>query len=153
MYTIRTRPYAYFTGTTNHGKQVLLGWVNDFIGVIIFDETGNLLETREYPIGIDPKKGLGPAVESIVAKQIRVVKRLLSFHNGPIQVNPFFIERWDVGLKQFPMDLEEFLARPEECPAEDAHFWSRDIEEWIRDGNCVLDWGNDYLIGRDGETL
>jgi len=153
MYTIQTRPQGYFTGTTNNGKQVLLGWLHDIIAVVIFDNTGDLLETREYPVNIDLKKGLGPAVEAMVEKQIQVVRQLLSIREGSIQVNPFFVERWDIGLKQFPLDLEDYLDHPDGHSEEDAQIFRKDIEDWKRAGNCVLYWGNDYLLGRDRYTL
>ena len=153
MYTIRTRPHTFFTGTTNDGKQVLLGFLRDIIAVAIFDNTGNLFETREYPVKIDLTRGLGPAVEMMVEEQIQIIRQLLSIRNGPIHVNLFFVESWNIGLKQFPLDLEDYLDRPGAYSEEDAKVFCKDIEDWKREGNCVLYWGNDYLLGRDGRTL
>jgi hypothetical protein len=153
MYTIQTRPQAYFTGTTNDGKQVLLGWLRDIIAVVLFDNTGDLLETREYPVNINLKKGLGPVVETMVEKQIQVVRQLLGIREGSIQVNPFFVDSWKIGLKQLPLDLEDYLDHPDGYSEEDARIFRKDIEDWKSAGNCVLYWGNDYLLGRDGHTL
>jgi hypothetical protein len=153
MYTIQTRPHTYFTGRSNDGKQVLLGWLRDIIAVVIFDNTGHLLESREYPLNIDLKRGLGPAVETMVEKQIHVIRQLLNIRQGPIRVTPFVVDRWNIGLKQFPLDLEEYLDHPEGCSEEDAPIFRKDIEDWKRAGNCVLVWGNDYLLGGDGHTL
>src|SRR5262245_59914551 len=120
MHTIRSRPWTYFTGKTPDGRQVLLGWASDFIGVLFFDEAGGLVNTREYPLGIDLRRGLGPAVEAIAAKKIRAVKRELGFRRGPIHVKPFFVESWEVGLKTFSDDLEEFLSEPDRFPEDEA---------------------------------
>jgi len=132
---------------------VLLGWVHDFIAVFLFDNTGDLLETREHPLNFDLKKGLGPAVESMVEKRIRVIKQMLSLRKGPIQVNLFFVESWNIGLKQFPLDLEDFLDHPDGFSDEDAQLFRKDVEDWKSAGNCVLSWGNDYLLGGDGHTI
>jgi hypothetical protein len=153
MYTIQTRPHTYFTGTTKDGKQVLLGLLRDMIAVVIFDNMGDLLETREYPVNIDLKKGLGPAVETMVEMRIHDVRQLLTTQHGPITVNPFVVEKWNIALKQFPLDLEDYLEHPDRCSAEDAQLFRKDIEDWKSAGNCVLYWGNDYLLGRDGHTL
>jgi hypothetical protein len=134
------------------GTQVLLGWRSDFIGVLFFGKTGELLDTREYPLGIDLRKGLGPAVEAIAEKKIRGVKRLLQFRSGAIQVQPFFIERWGVGLKSLPEDLEEFLAHPDWFEDE-AELYQADLEKWRADRNCVLTWGNSYYLNMDGLTI
>ena len=153
MHAIQTRPHTYFTGKTNDEKQVLLGWLGSFVAVVTFDNMGNILETREYPLNIDLKKGLGPIAEAIADKQIRVIRKQLHLHKGPIRVEQFFVERWNIGLKQFPLGLEDFLDRPDAFPEEDAQIFRKDIEDWKNAGNCVLQWGNDYHLGRDGHTL
>jgi hypothetical protein len=153
MHTIRTRPPTYFTGRTPDGKQVLLGWRSDFIAILLFDQTGTLLERRAHPLGIDLRKGLGPAVEAIADAKIRAIKKEIGFSGGPIRVQPFFIHDWRAGIKPFPEDLEDFLSDPSRFPEEDAEIFRADIKSWLDEGNCVLRWGNDYLLGPDGRTL
>jgi hypothetical protein len=152
-HTIRTRPFTYFTGEIADGQQVLLGWLSDFLAVIVFDPTGKLLETRKHSLGIDLKKGLGPAVEAKVGAEIRAMQAQLGFRGGPIQVKPFFIEDWQVWIKTFPEDLEDFLTHPDRFSEQDTEILRADIEEWKTAGNCVLKWGNDYHLGQDGRTL
>jgi hypothetical protein len=135
------------------GKQVLLGWVSDLIGVLFFDEEGELVSASEYPLGIDLRRGLGPVVEAIAAKRIRAVKRELGIRRGPIRVKPFFVKRWEVGLKLFPDDLEEFLSTPDRFSEDEAPIYWRDVEQWRADENCVLKWGNQYYLDREGNTI
>jgi hypothetical protein len=150
MHTIRAGYQIYFTGNVPDGRQVLLGWVSDFIGVLFFDNTGKLVESREYPLGIDLSRGLGPAVEAVVAKKIRIVKRILGFRRGPIRVQPFCLEGWRVVLKPFPAYLEDFLAHPERFTEEDARVCRRDLHNWKADQRCVLEWDKDYFLNKDG---
>src|SRR5438093_7316188 len=98
MHTIRSRWRTYFTGETKDGQQALLGWHSDFIAVLLFDAAGDLLETKQYPLGIDLQKGLGPAVEAIADKKIQDMRREFGFKRKPIRVKPFFIENWQIGL-------------------------------------------------------
>jgi len=153
MHTIRPRPWTYFTGETLDGKQVLLGWVTDFIGVLLFDKKGELVSTNEYPLGIDLQRGLGPAVEAIAAKKIRVVKRELGFRRGPIRVQPFSVNGWKVRLKRFPDELEEFLFDPDRYSEDEARLYRTDIERWKVEGNSVLEWGNQYYLDGEGNTI
>jgi hypothetical protein len=132
--------------------QILLGWVSDFIGVLFFGKAGELLDTAEFPLGIDLRKGLGPAVEAIAEKKIRYVKRLLRFRSGAIHVQPFSVDKWGVRLKLFPDDLEEFLVHPDWFEDE-ADLYGADLEKWREDGNCVLEWGNSYHLNKDGLTM
>ena len=153
MHTVRSRPWTFFTGSVPDGKQVLLGWVWDYVGVLFFDESGELLETKEYPHGVDLSRGLGPVVEAKVAKAIRLLKRGLRFRRGPIRVKPFSVARWDVALRPFPPDLEEFLACPEQFPEEEVESYRRDVRQWEADQRCALKWGNDHFLDRDGYTI
>lgn len=153
MHTIRSRYRTYYTGSTADGKQVLLGWHSDFIAVLLFDETGKLLETKAYPLGIDLKLGLGPAVEVKARKKIQVIMRELHYRRGPIRVKPFFIESWQVGLRLFPIDLEEFLADPDRFAEDEAQIYKTDIDRWKANQNCILQWGNNYYLDRDGNTI
>ncbi len=134
-------------------KQVLLGWVSDFIGVLFFDAEGEIVDSSVYPLGIDLRGGLGPVVEAIAAKKIRVVKRELEIRPGPIRVEPFFVKGWEVRLKQFPDDLEEFLSTPDRFPEKEAAIYRRDVEQWRAHDNCVLTWGNQYYLDREGNTI
>ena len=153
MHTIQSRPHTYFTGKTTDEKQALLGFLGDCIAVVVFDKMGNVLETRDYSLNINRKSGLGPVVEAIAEKQIHVIQQQMDLHEVPIQVKQFFVERWNIGLKQFPLDLEDYLDHPDTFSEEDSHIFRKDIEDWQKAGNCVLQWGNDYLLGRDGYTL
>jgi hypothetical protein len=153
MHTIRSRPWTFFTGSVPDGRQVLLGWVWDFVGVLFFDQAGQLVETSECPHGVDLSHGFGPVVEVKVAKAIRLLKRGLRFRKSAIHVKPFAIKSWDVALRPFPLHLEEFLACPDRFSEEDAAYYRRDVRQWEADQRCVLKWGNDHFLDRDGNTI
>jgi hypothetical protein len=153
MHTIRARHGTYWTGKTPDGKQVLLGWVWDFVGVLFFDDQGRVAATREFPIGIDPKQGFGPAVEAKVAKLIRFLKRQLHLRKAPIRVEPFSIEKWEIELRLFPNYLEEVLTRPDRFSEEEAEWLRGRMQQWKADRCCVLTWGNDHFINKDGYSF
>jgi hypothetical protein len=153
MHAIRTRPRTYFTGKTTDGKQVLLGWVSDFVGVIFFDDMGKIIETREYSLGIDITKGFGPAVEARAKEEIKAIRKQFGVSRGQIKVQPFFIPKWQVELKLFPDDLQDYLDHPDSVAEEDLPIYRTDIERWIANQNYVLKWGNDYYLDKEGNTI
>jgi hypothetical protein len=153
MHTIRTLPPIYCAGLTGEGKQALLGWLGDFIAVLLFDKTGALVQTKEYPLGIDVRKGLGPAVEAQAKTTVRSVISELAFRKAPIQVKPFFIETWQAGLMELSDDLQDFVDNAHSVSEEDAEVYCRDLERWRAEGNCVLKWGNNYYLDRKGRPI
>jgi hypothetical protein len=153
MHTVRSRPWTFFAGSVPDGRQVLLGWVWDFVGILFFDEAGELLEARESPLGIDPRQGFGPAVEAKVARAIRLLRRGLRFRERPIRVKPFSVASWDVALRKYPPYLEEFLDCPDRYGEEDAEFYRRIAQGWEVDQQCALKWGNDHYLDKDGYTI
>ena len=155
LHTIRYRPRTFYTGVMADGKQVLFGWHSDFVAVLIFDTMGNLLETREYPLGIDLKQGYGPVVEARALWEILTIKAALHFRGSSIHVKPFFVEKWQLGIKPFPLDLEDYLTHPQDFSDDDAADYRADIARWIAEGNCVLYWGEgyDHFLKRDGNTM
>src|SRR5437588_394352 len=153
MHTIRSRWRTDFAGETKDGQQALLGWHSEFVAVLLFDAAGDLLETKQYPLGIDLKKGLGPAVEAIADKKIEDIRRELGFKGKAIRVQPFSVEKWQIRLKLLPLDLEDFLAHPDQFPPEDAEIFRADLEKWKADQNCVLEWGNSYCLDKNGRTI
>src|SRR5262249_11252212 len=129
----------------------LLGWVSDAILLVLFDTTGALVETREWPV--DLVGGLGPEVEARVNEQIRAIQVELGFEQGPICVQPFFVDKFQAGIKELPEDLGDFVFRPHMFSREEAKLFVADIEAWRLAGNFVLRWNDDVHMRRDGYTL
>ncbi|MEZ6143766.1 MAG: hypothetical protein R3B84_24640 [Zavarzinella sp.] len=153
IYKIQSSPPAYYTGKRIDGKQYLFGQVENFIAFISFDNTGNLLEFTKYNASVDLSHGLGPYIEQIVTIDIKRISESLAVVEAPINIALFFLADWNVGLKLFPIDLEDFLGQPEEYSDDDALIFRKDIDDWLKNRYSVLHWGNNYLLGRDGLTL
>jgi hypothetical protein len=60
---------------------------------------------------------------------------------------------WRVGLKRFPIDLEDYLTHPGNFDGEDAECYQRDIEQWKADRRCVLRWGNDHHLDKYANSI
>jgi len=150
VYSVQSRHRTYYTGMIGNERQVLMGWRQGIIDVLVFDQHGKLIEHQKHDLEIDPK--FRSETEAIARKRIIEIQRSLSFRRGLIRIAPFIAEL-GIGLKQFPVDLEEFLEQPDRFPVEDVEFFRADIEEWQRAGFCVLTWGNDYALAADGRTI
>jgi hypothetical protein len=148
MNAIRTRPLTYYTGFTADGRQVLLGWLSNSIVIVFFDAGGTLLKMEEH--ALDLRKSFGPAIEAEVDKKIQAIRERLGIREGPIHVQPFFIENVCAGIKPYPADLQDYLSNPGSYSEEDAQIFRADVERWRAAGNCVLRWGEDYHIDSDG---
>ena len=46
--------------------------------------------------------------------------------------------------------LEEFLANPRLFDGEEAAWYRRRLEEWQEEERCVLTWGNNHNLDKDG---
>src|SRR5262249_44817577 len=147
MHSIRTRPNAYYAGKTTNGRQILIGWLGNAIAIFQFDDQGALIDTKELPIDADLGEGLGPVVESKVENQILSICARLGFHDEVIHVAPFYSERLSAGIRQYPIDLEEFIHNPGEFANEDAAIFQADIADWNACENFILRWNEDHYLG------
>ena len=153
MHSIRTRPSTYFAGQLSDGHQALLGWLGNGIVLVLFNIAGELVRTDRLPLEFDPTREFGPEAEKKVCNEIIRVVDKLGFVDGPIRVNPFFLDDLHAGIRSLPEDLEDFLANPTRFSDEDMELFRADIAKWCSLGNCVLRWNNDYDLDSDGYTI
>jgi uncharacterized protein (TIGR02996 family) len=117
---------------------------NGRVSLAVFDSQGALLEHAEPDFGT-------PANEDR-----EVLDRLhgrLGFQAGLIHVKEFETET-GLAVHHLPDHLTELAGSPDEPPhwvGEEERGFARDLSGWLQSKDFVIDWGNDYWAGPDGQ--
>lgn len=69
-----------------------------------------------------------------------------------IKVKKFFTQQPYIGIEDYPSHFGEILSDPQECDEEKSDI--RDsMRLWDKDGQFVLQWGNDYWLNDSGRVV
>jgi hypothetical protein len=156
--------YGFGTGKDPSGRQVLFGILGDERIGVFFDEKGRVESSRiEGVQHSDPAAGAPSAVDSLYpelaswSQELGVVPetiRIQRFHIPLERDQPSKPWEYDgVGIEDLPWHYRAFLANPATVEERDRKTLQEEIENWIRRGDFVLWWGNDFDINRDGEVV
>jgi hypothetical protein len=76
----------------------------------------------------------------------------MSFQPATIRVRKFFSDEHYIGIEDYPSHFHEILSDPDSDEEEKA-----DVREsmvlWDKDGQFVLQWGNDYWLDGSGHVV
>jgi hypothetical protein len=162
MYRIQTHPMLdYCVGHDKHGQAVLLGIRYPYLVAVLFDQVGRLVEIRIRPLGFQAPaiyKG-GPYIteDPLFLEKVHNQRSQweveFGFKEGPIVVERFFLPQLLIGIEDLPRHLQRFLHHPTEFSTDEQSNYPAIIQDWRTNGNCVLWWGTDYYLNRDGEVI
>jgi hypothetical protein len=153
-YAIKPDQGTFFhTGVTPENEQVLLGLFCPNLVAFRFDLEGNLLRTEQRPVpffqGVTPPYRI---YDERIPPLIEAWKKDMGFCPAAIKVKKFFSEEHSIGIEDYPSHFHEILADPDADEAEKADV--RDsMELWDRDGQFVLQWGEDFWLDESGEVV
>ncbi len=139
MHKIQTYPGVFFCGLSTSGDQLLIGWYDRFVVVFSFTKKGEFLRETAYSLEqkIDFSNGLGPSVERQVFGEIENIMDALGFRSAGISVLPFESNRFGIGIKPLPIDLEDYRHDPSRFSTENARIFEADIQAWKEAGKGV----------------
>lgn len=162
MYRLQTHPVLdYCAGHDQHGEAILFGLRYPHIVAVLFDRAGRFLEIRVRPLGFEAPTvhSQGPYITEDPFFLERVKDRLLlwqdefGFVEGPIVVDCFRIPELLIGIDDLPRHLKKFLKAPADFSSDEQSNYPEIIRDWTTDGNCVLWWGREYYLNKDGEVI
>lgn len=71
---------------------------------------------------------------------------------GAIEVGGFRIPGREIEIRDIPRYLEEFIEPPSAFPEDRRGQLQRCVADWMRSGNFVLIWDEEYEMNREGEV-
>jgi hypothetical protein len=145
--------YFLFAGTTSDKQQVLMGLACPNLVAFRFDLEGTLLTTEQRPVsffqGVTPPYDI---YDERIPPLIETWKKEMRLRAAKIKVKKFFSQEHYIGIEDYPSHFQEILTAPDADDGEKA-----DIREsmtlWDKDGQFVLQWGNDYWLDKSGEIV
>ena len=153
-YAIQTHDsYGFYTGLTPNDEQVLMGLFCPDLVAFYFDREGNLLRTDRRPVpffqGVTPPYNI---YDKRIPPLIKAWQKEIGFRSATIQVKKFFSHKPYIGIEDYPAHFQEILSDPDADEEEKADV--RDsMVSWDKDGQFVLQWGNDYWLDESGEVV
>jgi hypothetical protein len=118
-----------------------------------FDTEGNFLGTEQRPIpffqSIAPPYNI---YDKRIPPLIKAWKKELHFRKTMITVKKFLSEKYGIFIDDYPSYFHEVLDDSNESDEEKAEI--RDLmKSWNKDGQFVLQWGNDYWLSKTGKVI
>jgi hypothetical protein len=160
LYRIQSCPDRYWTGAVYGDRQVVMGLMYPKLVAVLFDSEGNLLEVQTRLFSFKAKS-MGPngpyllggeEFERKLDVELSSWQSNLGFLEGPISVKPYWLPEYWTGIEDIPQGLREILEDPEE-DEEDQRLELEALDDWIREGNFVFWWCENYHLDRDGEGI
>lgn len=136
----RLEDVCFETGRSHSGYQFILGLQLPELVLIRFDASGKLesFEVRPIRIGMD-------AVEAL-----QEWEQEISFSVGMIELCEFFIEERIIGISVLPDYLQEVIDDPASVDHDRRIVLQKDINEWLKRGDFVFHWDEEYFCNADG---
>lgn len=103
--------------------------------------------TKEFP-----DQQIGPLAPQS-RRELRRWERELKAHDATISIKRFFIPERQIGIQDLPEHYLEFLANRDTYDEERRRELQSDVDNWLRDGDFVLYWTEDYYLDRTGEVV
>lgn len=158
LFPIRSDPDRYFyAGHLSHLRQALLARsVYGQLIAAIFGPGGNLVEVvrRDLPSPpVFPDSGSFQEVDEDDFADY--LQHQFGFSPGLIRIQEFCIRPEMFTVYHLPDMYREFLQNPN-SPAIDEDqraAFPRLIQEWLEQGQFVLEWGNDYWLDSTGRVV
>ena len=142
--------YGFFVGTAGN-QQVLVKSLNQGILVIAFSLDGHLTDHRV--ISVDRKEAPDEAATDVF--------RQIGFQQLPIQVHRFYLQDYQIGIRDLPQYLEDYIVNPDVYLADLAGGdkelemidLSANLADWVSKGYFVFHHDDEYWMDKDGNVL
>ena len=145
--------YFFYAGVTPDKQQVLMGLACPNLVAFRFDKEGNLLRTEQRPVpffqGVKPPYDI---YDERIPPLMEAWKMDMRFRPAKIKVKKFFSEEHYIGIEDYPSHFHEILIDPA-VDDDDKADGRNSMKLWDKDGQFVLQWGNDYWLDESGEVV
>lgn len=158
--TLQNDGTRYWTGLLDDGKQLIIGPSLPNILVYTFDQSGKFAAKEVIPL--DPKPTFDESEHAYVTdttfittmeSQITSILQKMGCSLQTVQVEEFYDDVDDIGVKELPAEYDEYLDEADRFSAEDCEYFERAIKEWREAHRFVFVWGIELWISMDGERL
>ena len=80
-------------------------------------------------------------------------KDKIGLTEATISVRRFSLARYGIGITALPSGMQQAVDAPGDLDEEELKMILEDAAGWLKDGQFVLNWGNDYYLSKDGEVV
>lgn len=133
--------YGLCTGRNAAGQQYLLGPHANGALAFVFSEAGEWLSMEE----------LAPSSQSY-EDQLDAFLKLHAITTGPITVSLFYLDPYNIGLRDLPAHWDAFLTNRNSVSQDKHAEYETNIADWRAQQAFVLLWGSrDFWLDGSGE--
>lgn len=152
-YAIRPNDaYGFHTGFTPNNEQVLMGLSCPKLVAFHFDLEGKLLRSSCRPVpffqGVTPPYRI---YDVRLPPLIEAWQKDMGLRLATIKVKKFFSHEYYIGIEDYPSHFQDVLSDPSSDDEKADVLES--METWGKDGQFVLQWGNDYWLDESGGVV
>jgi len=142
LYTVQSDPHYGILAGQSTGHQWLISENPDGHLLVKFGPSGEL--TEPLLLKADQPKQRAERLEDWKAE--------VGFETKPIRIRKFYLDRYQLGIADLPSGMQEAVDSPDEFDEEELEMVMADIDGWLKDGQFVLKWGNEYYMNAAGEV-
>jgi hypothetical protein len=142
LYPIRDNfEYGIVAGVMDDQQHLIMFSQRDFLD-LVFTNEGDMLSAKrhEYSTKVTPKD------------EQRLIAGTLD-RTQPIRVKSFFLPKDYIGIRQYPTTIEEVFAEMDSYDEEEREYFQRDIDQWDKSKQFVLEWHREYFIDQHGRVV
>jgi hypothetical protein len=159
LFPVQSAPCrAFYAGYLPEGRQALVAcsyYSGDMI-IAVFDASGDLKEVVHDQLP-QPRQLHAACYLSAVYEDDyhQYFRDSLGLSPGLIRIKAFHMPAELFGVYHLPPRYRDFLKNPADpqFDEEERQVFPGYIEQWIEQGNFVLEWGNDYWLDATGEVV
>jgi hypothetical protein len=142
-YKIQPEPqYSIYAGWVGEDLQLLAKRYDSLFIIILFDAKGDIIEIIEKPLNEMKGETEWEFLENRFQKPgIKI---------DAIAIKTFFLEKYDIGIRDLTWDFEDFLKHEKEYSEKERIDYYYMISQWRLSGNFVFWWKNDFWCDSEG---
>lgn len=133
--------YGIVAGAMDDQQHLIMFSQKDFLGVAFTNE-GDILSAQRHSYSA---KSTPKDQQQLIASNLN--------RTQPIRVKKFFLSEDYVGIRQYPTTIEEVLAEMNSYDDEEREYFQRDIDQWDKSKQFVLEWYKEYFVDQYGRVV
>jgi hypothetical protein len=141
--------YGFRVGRSETSQAIW--WVNNgYLEIIWFDSSGKFESTEGISNTVYVKGDKVDDSELLFKKACDFMQQKFGLRDETISVERFWLPELEAGIEDLTDTMKEFLNQPESFSDEEKDEYPGLIEEWKKDNDFVLWWGQDFYVNGAG---